>query len=71
MANESIRKVKLHGKYHPRVNHWNGGRDLPWLNVSGVWLEQAGFKVGDAVEITVEQNTLIIKNRSVNGDNRY
>lgn len=67
MIRESIRKAKLHGKYHRRVKHWNGGRDLPWLNVSGVWLERAGFKVGDAVEITVKQNTLTIKNRSTHG----
>jgi hypothetical protein len=36
-------------------------KNVPWLNVSGIWLEQAGFKVGGQVEITVEQNQLIIK----------
>lgn len=70
MSKDHIRKVKLYGKRRQRVNHWNGGRDYPWLNVSGLWLEQAGFKVGDAVEITVEQNTLIIKNLPGNGDTR-
>ena len=65
MSKERIRKVKLHGKYRPAAHSgWlcnNTGKEVPWLNVSGLWLEQAGFKVGDAVEITVEQNTLIIK----------
>jgi bifunctional DNA-binding transcriptional regulator/antitoxin component of YhaV-PrlF toxin-antitoxin module len=31
------------------------------LNVSGIWLEQAGFGIGDQIEITVRQNELIIK----------
>ncbi|PVD49352.1 hypothetical protein DC498_25475 [Terrimonas sp.] len=64
MAKERIRRVKLHGKNRPSGHGgWlcNTYKAVPWLNVSGLWLEQAGFKVGDAVEITVEQNTLIIK----------
>lgn len=68
MSKERIRRVKLHGKYYRQESHCNGGRDLPWLNVSGLWLERAGFNVGDAVEITVEQNTLTIKNRSADGN---
>ncbi|WP_227626986.1 MULTISPECIES: SymE family type I addiction module toxin [Klebsiella] len=43
---------------------------MPWLNVSGLWLEAAGFKVGDALEITVTQNTLNIKNCSSDGITR-
>ncbi len=70
MANERIRKVKLHGKYRALTGHWgySPGKEVPWLNVSGLWLAQAGFKVGDAVEITVEQNTLTIKNCSAHGN---
>jgi toxic protein SymE len=71
MAQEKVKQVKLQGKYRPQVNHWQGGREVPWLTVSGVWLQQAGFNVGDAVEITVEQNTLIIKNCSANGNQAH
>jgi hypothetical protein len=33
-------------------------------------LEQAGFKAGDQVEITVIDNTLVIKNCKCHGDQR-
>jgi toxic protein SymE len=70
MAKRNIRRVKLHSKYREVRKNWQQGwyEPLPWLNVSGLWLEQAGFKAGDAVEITVAQNTLIIKNCSTDGD---
>lgn len=48
------------GKYHHRAGH---GRDLPWLSMSGLWLEQAGFKIGDQLQIKVENNKLIIVNQ--------
>jgi toxic protein SymE len=71
MVKDRIRKVKLHGKYRPLQScGWPNFKAVPWLNVSGQWLEQAGFKVGDAVEITVEQSTLIIKNLHGDGDTR-
>lgn len=71
MAKETGRRqVKLQGKYRPLINHYNGGRQIPWLNVSGVWLEEAGFKTGDRVEIRIEQQQLIIKNLSADGDPR-
>lgn len=57
------RRVKIYGKYR------NGGmrlcdpdpREVPWLNVSGDWLKQAGFEIGDQIEITVGENELHIK----------
>lgn len=62
------RLVKLYGKYRPDSNHWNGGRDVPWLNISGLWLEQAGFKVGDQLEITVGSRVLKIKKKAAHGN---
>lgn len=64
---KKTRQAKLHGKYRSLQGSWPTGKYVPWLNVNGVWLEQAGFKVGDAVEITVENGMLIIKNLSVHG----
>jgi toxic protein SymE len=69
MNTRNTRQVKLHTKYRPLTgNRWPDYRQVPWLNVSGVWLERAGFRAGDAVEITVAENQLIIKNCSGNGD---
>jgi toxic protein SymE len=62
------RRARLHGKYRSLQQGWPSGKYVPWLNVNGVWLEQAGFKVGDAVEITVTDRMLIIKNTAVHGD---
>lgn len=69
MATENKKQVKLHAKYRALQNHWRGGKEVPWLNVSGVWLEQAGFNVGDQIEITIAKNQLIINNVG-NGDKR-
>lgn len=65
---KQTKKVKLHAKYRA-VNGWQStGKNVPWLNVSGVWLQQAGFNVGDAVEITIENKTLTIKNIAAHGN---
>lgn len=74
MAVKSIRRAKLHYKHRVTGGDWSRpGRcqTIPWLNVCGLWLEQAGFKVGDPVEIRVEHNTLTIKNCSTDGDSSH
>jgi toxic protein SymE len=65
---KKTRQAKLHGKYRSLQRNWPTGKYVPWLNINGVWLERAGFKVGDAVEITVTDRMLIIKNTAVHGD---
>jgi toxic protein SymE len=72
MNTKKTRQVKLHSKYRDlATGRWPSYRQVPWLNVSGVWLERAGFKAGDQVEITVAENQLVIKNCSVNGDRSH
>lgn len=73
MLKEKVRQVKLHSRFRAvqRGCTGSGYKEIPWLNVSGIWLEQAGFPVGDAVEITVEQNTLLIKKCSANGTKEH
>lgn len=58
---KTVRTAKLHAKYVYRRSLNGGGKDLPWLNLTGVWLEQAGFGVGQRIEIKVEDKQLIIK----------
>lgn len=57
----SNRKVKLHAQSRRSQQSSTGLKEVPWLNVSGVWLEQAGFSVGLQVEIIVREQELIIK----------
>lgn len=72
MANQTTRRVKVYSKNHPATPGWQntGYRAVPWLNVSGLWLQRAGFMIGDPVEITVTENQLIIKNKASHGDQR-
>jgi len=66
------RRAKLHGKYRAGAFTWgrnsNTGKVVPWLNVNGLWLEQAGFKVGDRIEISVKNKELTIKKLSAHGN---
>ncbi len=73
MAKSIIRHGKLHYKHRALKSGFGESRykTLPWLNVCGIWLEQAGFRAGDPVQIVVEHNTLIIKNCSTDGDSRH
>jgi len=61
MKSKNLRKVKLYAQSRTSRTSCTGLKQVPWLNVSGVWLEQAGFSIGKQVEITVSQNELIIK----------
>ena len=56
---KSIKQAKLH--YKPRLNTKRKNRDVPWLNVSGLWLERAGFGIGQQIEISIEDRQLTIK----------
>ncbi|MBO9154081.1 SymE family type I addiction module toxin [Chitinophaga sp. GCM10012297] len=66
--NKTIRTGKIHGRHQQVAGHYNGGRDVAWLNVSGLWLEQAGFKVGDGIVIEVQDGQLVIKKQRAHGN---
>ncbi len=74
MTNKSIRQVKLHSKFRLSERGWTKaesmGQVVPWLNVSGRWLDQAGFHAGSQVQIEVKQNQLIIKKVTGHGTHR-
>ena len=53
MKQKSVRQVRVYGKYR---------RFSPWVTMSGLWLEQAGFTIGDHLRISVENKKLIIVN---------
>jgi len=58
---KTIKRAKLHGKYRSPSYRSSVSRNLPWLNLSGIWLEEAGFCIGQRIEIRVENRQLIIK----------
>jgi toxic protein SymE len=67
-----IRYCKLHSrsqevsKLYPDGR--SGHREVPWLRIGGLWLEKHGFKVGDPLEVRIEEGVLIIKKLLVYGD---
>ena len=67
MSKTSIRQLKLQRKYQPRQKERNGSKEVPWLNLSGLWLERAGFRTGDRVEIRVTNHQLVITNCTSHG----
>jgi len=71
MTKQTTRRVKLHSKYRPLQTGCRSGKDVPWLNISGVWLERAGFRAGDQVEIFIENNILTIKHCCADGNSRH
>lgn len=58
---ETTRKVKLYSRSRPSQSGMRRLKDVPWLNVSGVWLERAGFGIGDRLTITVREKELVIQ----------
>lgn len=52
------KKVKLQPKYRQLAN---SVKIVPELKISGVWLEEMGFKAGQTVNITISNQKLIIK----------
>jgi hypothetical protein len=41
---------------------WQGKKQVPKINISGEWLQKAGFEIGENVNIEVSRNKLIIQN---------
>lgn len=73
MATKNYKQVKVHGRYRSCEQSVTGNRAVPWLNVSGVWLEELGFKVGDQVRITTRDKLLIIEplDENAQGEAQY
>lgn len=57
MADKKTKKVKLQPKYRSLAY---GQKVVPELKLSGVWLEELGFKPGAEVSITSREELLII-----------
>jgi toxic protein SymE len=69
------RSIKVQYQYRASRSKFGWGskepRHVPWLNLSGVWLERAGFYIGDRVEVRVRNNRLTIINLGEDGAEGY
>jgi len=58
---QPLRHLTVSSQAVQRKKHWNGLRNIPFLKLTGVWLEEAGFPIDCKVGVVVENNLLIIK----------
>ncbi len=72
MQEKQVRQVKMCSRYRRADKRWLGeNKEVPWLNVSGLWLEAAGFRIGDRLQINIENNKLIIINQTGHGNQSH
>jgi len=63
MAKNNNKQVKVQAKSRPSQSRCIGasGKDVPWLNLSGIWLAEAGFNIGDTVRVVRRSGLLLIE----------
>jgi hypothetical protein len=56
------RQLKVAYKWRPTCHNiaFRKESPVPFINLSGNWLEEAGFLIGDKVTVSVESNRLTI-----------
>ena len=57
------RHIKVNHTYytHPRKDNPSGaGRRIPWIQLKGDWLQQAGFEIDTPLKIRVMDGCLVI-----------
>ena len=64
MQKEAHKKIKMQSLHRPSAKSWNGYKQVPMLTISGNWLAQVGFNIGNIVEIITSENQLIIRKES-------
>jgi len=55
----NLRKLTISSIYHKKI--LKKPTFKPKINLSGDWLEKAGFEIGGKITVTVSKNLLIIK----------
>ena len=56
MAKQTSRQLKVYSSHR-----WSDNKTVPELRLTGLWIEQLGFKIGDKVNITTRDRLLIIE----------
>ena len=57
-----IRKMKVQ-ETNKSVGSWKGRETIwqPKVQLSGIWLNEAGFRAGDSIEVEVNNSSIIIR----------
>lgn len=63
LTKESMkRNFQKHARIHYKnIQTTHGYNTVPWLNLSGAWLEMAGFPISTAIMVTVFKKKIVIK----------
>lgn len=56
-----LRRLKVSSQSVICKNSVNGLKNIPFLRLTGVWLNEVGFQIDSKVDIIVDNNLLIIK----------
>ncbi|WP_233527987.1 SymE family type I addiction module toxin [Cupriavidus sp. Agwp_2] len=63
-AGTHVRTIKISRTQFPVVpgksNNFTGLRTIPWIRLRGVWLERAGFSVGQSLKVRVQRQRIVI-----------
>ena len=63
-AHAQVRTLKTGRTFFPvapgRSNNFTGLRMVPWIRLRGVWLEQAGFSIGQLLKVEVQRKRVVI-----------
>ncbi len=56
----TVRRLKIVAHRVPSRQTWNRVKCVPHIRLSGVWLESAGFCVGDEVEVLTGKGKIVL-----------
>jgi len=60
----TFRNLKVRKGYYPHQFHSNNQystpRPVPWVQIKGYWLNQAGFSIGTPLSVQVQNGCIII-----------
>lgn len=63
-ARAQVRTLKTGRTSYPVApggsNNFTGLRAIPWIRLRGVWLEKAGFSVGQLLKVKVQHKKVVI-----------
>ncbi|WP_349607158.1 SymE family type I addiction module toxin [Cupriavidus sp. DF5525] len=63
-ARAQVRTLKTGRTSYPVAsggsNNFTGLRAIPWIRLRGVWLEKAGFSVGQLLKVKVQDKKVVI-----------
>ncbi|HXA15561.1 MAG TPA: SymE family type I addiction module toxin [Thermoanaerobaculia bacterium] len=54
------RELVVAAMYRGDGEHRRGRKFVPYIRMSGVWLQQLGFRRGDRIEITAENERIVL-----------